>query len=404
MIKLTKRRNIIYIVQIVIWSNLRLITKILLSKLYGFGKSPIFTFLMFFGEFSAGSIVYKYQSKYLRKKENAGIVAKNIYNNHFPLDIYHHKTNRYKISLLLFFAAFLDYIEFAISTFYINKFIFISDSLDNRCYSFLVICNAFAYTYFLKFNIFKHQIFSLIIILVCFIITIASETAFQNINEIFTYSEFTLSLGLIILEYFFLSMMDTIDKYLLEFESVDPFLIIIIEGFIGSILGIIFCIAENPFPEIKYIYNSNSSSSFILFIFLLFFYYIFGALRNSFRIMINKLYSPMVLTLSDYFLNPIYIIYNYIDGDFKSKNGQNIFYFVLNLILSILTVISTFIFNEFIVLFCFGFERNTYDQITRRSIDEKIEMRLYDNDEESDNDIKEEEIESKSGTYKITFN
>ena len=112
----------------------------------------------------------------------------------------------------------------------------------------------------------------------------------------------------------------------------------------------------------------------------------------------------MVLTLSDYFLNPIYIIYNYIDGDFNSKNGQNIFYFVLNLILSILTVISTFIFNEFIVLFCFGFERNTYDQITRRSIDEKIEMRLYDNDEESDNDIKEAEIESKSGTYKIIFN
>ena len=240
--------------------------------------------------------------------------------------------------------------------------------------------------------------------MVCFIITIASETAFQNINEIFTYSEFTLSLGLIILEYFFLSMMDTIDKYLLEFESVDPFLIIIIEGFIGSILGIIFCIAENPFPEIKYIYKSNSTSSFILFIFLLFFYYIFGALRNSFRIMVNKLYSPMVLTLSDYFLNPIYIIYNYIDGDFKSKNGQNIFYFILNLILSILTVISTFIFNEFIVLFCFGFERNTYDQITKRSIDEKIEMRIYDNDEESDNDIKEEEIESKSGTYKIIFN
>ena len=405
MIKLTKRRNIIYIVQLVIWSNLRLIVKILLSKLYGFSKSPIFTFLMFFGEFSAGSIVYKYQSKYLRKKENVGLFAITRNNRHFFLDIYQHKKNKFKIFILLFFAAFLDYIEFAISSFYINKFIFISDSLDNRCYSFLVICNAFAYTYFLKFNIFKHQIFSLIIILVCFIITIASEIVFQNINEIFTYGEFITSLCLIILEYFYLSMMDTIDKYLLEFESVDPFLIIIIEGFIGSIIGIIFCIAENPLPELKYIYDSSSTASFILFIILLFLYYIFGALRNSFRIMINKLYSPMVLTLSDYFLNPIYIIYNYIDGDFKSKNGQNIFYFVLNLILSILTVLSTFIFNEFIVLFCFGFERNTHDQITKRSIDEKIEMKLYDdNDEEPDNEIKEEEIESKSGTYKIMFN
>ena len=32
-------------------------------------------------------------------------------------------------------------------------------------------------------------------------------------------------------------------------------------------------------------------------------------------------------------------------------------------------------------------------------------MKLYDdNDEEPDNEIKEEEIESKSGTYKIMFN
>ena len=78
----------------------------------------------------------------------------------------------------------------------------------------------------------------------------------------------------------------------------------------------------------------------------------------------------MVLTLSDYFLNPLYIIYNYINGDFKSKNEQDIIYFVLNLILSSLTAFSTFIYNEFIVLFCFGFERNTYDQITKRSYDE----------------------------------
>ena len=124
--------------------------------------------------------------------------------------------------------------------------------------------------------------------------------------------------------------------------------------------------------------------------------------------MVNKLYSPMVLTLSDYFLNPLYIIYDYIDGDFKSKNGQNIFYFILNLILSILTAFSTFIYNEFIVLFCFGFERNTYDQITKRSFSEKLEMRMYDSinkvsneDEGEEENDETEDKDDKNGTYKI---
>ena len=131
-------------------------------------------------------------------------------------------------------------------------------------------------------------------------------------------------------------------------------------------------------------------------------FYLFTALRAAFRIMINKLYSPMELTLSDYFLNPFYIIFNYINGDFKSKNGQNIAYFVLNLILSSLTAFSAFIYNEFIVLFCFGFERNTYDQITKRSFDEKVEMRIYDSINEVSKETEEEEddeIEDKKDKF-----
>ena len=407
MIKFTQRRNIFYIIQLVLWSNLRAIVKILLSKLYNFNKSSIYTILMFFGEFTSGSIVYKYQSKYLRKKENEALLAL-IKKNHPSFEKNQSKNNKIKVYILLIIATFLDFVEFIITTFYIKNFYFISSSLDSRCYSFLVISNAFGYRYLLKFKIFKHQIFSLIIIFVCFIITLSTEYIFQITNEIFTYGEFTVSLVLILLEYFYLSLMDIIDKYLLEFESTDPFFIIMFEGLIGFFFGIGFCLKENPFPGLKYIYDSNSTTSFILFIFLIFLFYIFTILRTAFRIMVNKLYSPMVLTLSDYFLNPLYIIYDYIDGDFKSKNGQNIFYFILNLILSILTAFSTFIYNEFIVLFCFGFERNTYDQITKRSFSEKLEMRMYDsinkvsNEDEGEEENDEmEDKDDKNGTYKI---
>ena len=88
-------------------------------------------------------------------------------------------------------------------------------------------------------------------------------------------------------------MMDIIDKYLLEFESTDPFLIIMVEGLIGFIFGVIFCFIENPLGEIKNIYNNESTASFCIFIVLLFLFYLLSALRTAFRIMVNKIYSPM---------------------------------------------------------------------------------------------------------------
>ena len=201
--------------------------------------------------------------------------------------------------------------------------------------------------------------------------------------------------------------MDIIDKYLLEFESVDPFFIIMIEGLIGFLFSILFCFIENPIENLKHIYNKESTASFCLFVILLLLFYLLTAFRVAFRIMVNKIYSPMVLTLSDYFLNPIYIIYYFFTGDFKSKEGLDNFYFVLNLILSILTAFSTFIYNEFIVLFCFGLEKNTYDQITKRSVKEEVEMNIQeimkdtlkdiDDDEESDLNISH----VKTKTYNI---
>ena len=406
MIKITGRHNVIYIIQLVIWSNIRTIDKIILSHLYNFNKSAIFTVLMFLGELTSGALVYKYQSKYLRKKEDDNYINK-VRKRSTSLQKYIYKPNSIKIYILLFFATFLDFVEFIITSFYIKNFSYISSSLDSRLYNFLVICNGIAFIFLLKIKIYKHQKLSLIIIFICLIITIASEYAFQIVDGVFTYDEFTLALVLILIEYFDLALMDIIDKYLLEFESVDPFFIIMIEGLIGFLFSILFCFIENPIENLKHIYNKESTASFCLFVILLLLFYLLTAFRVAFRIMVNKIYSPMVLTLSDYFLNPIYIIYYFFTGDFKSKEGRDIFYFVLNLILSILTAFSTFIYNEFIVLFCFGLEKNTYDQITKRSLTEEVEMNIQeimkdtlkdiDDDEESDLNISH----VKTKTYNI---
>ena len=121
MIKFTKRRNIIYIIQLVLWSNLRTLVKILLNLFFDFKKSSLFTILMFFGEFTSGSIVYKYQSKYLRKKENDSIFAL-IKKNNPSFEKNQSKINKMKVYALLFIATFFDFVEFIITTFYIQNF------------------------------------------------------------------------------------------------------------------------------------------------------------------------------------------------------------------------------------------------------------------------------------------
>ena len=121
MIKFTKRRNIFYIIQLVIWSNLRTLIKMLLKLLYNFKKSSLSTILMFFGEFTSGSIVYKYQSKYLRKKEN-DVILSMIKKNNLSFEKNKSKPNKLTVFFLLFIATYLDFVEFIIHSFYIQSF------------------------------------------------------------------------------------------------------------------------------------------------------------------------------------------------------------------------------------------------------------------------------------------
>ena len=210
-----------------------------------------------------------------------------------------------------------------------------------------------------------------------------------------------------LLRYSLRATVDIIDKFLLEFESFDPFLLIIIEGISSSLITFLFFLVKNPLVGFKII-NDSSEPPFILFLFSLFLYYLFCILTISFRIMTNKLYSPIVINLSEYFLNPIIIVCNFfVDDDFYTKDEKdskiksNTFYFTLNLILSIITVIFTFIYNEFIILFCFGLERDTYEQIVERSKEEIIEMSSYQKEDLINDEFIEDEEDNKSQTYII---
>ena len=123
-----------------------------------------------------------------------------------------------------------------------------------------------------------------------------------------------------------------------------------------------------------------------VFIFLLFVYVLLSGGSNAFRVVTNKLYSPMTISLTDYFLIPLYLTINYTEGEFISSKKQNLFYFLINFIISVIISLCGCVFNEIVILFCCGLEVNTYDQVSFGSskdyVTELYEVRSQTNDED----------------------
>ena len=88
----------------------------------------------------------------------------------------------------------------------------------------------------------------------------------------------------------------------------------------------------------------------------------------------------------DYILNPIYLtIYFATDDDFITKGKRNYVYFFINFFIAIITLLG-FIFNEFIIIFYFGLEKETHQEISRRasSINETEILAMYDIDDDEE--------------------
>ena len=160
-----------------------------------------------------------------------------------------------------------------------------------------------------------------------------------------------------------------------------------LEGFFGTILTSIYSIIENPFKDLKQYYNENKIITFIFLILCLFLYLLLWGGRNAYRVVTNKIYSPMTKSLTDYIFNPLLMVYYFIvEDDFKTieKEGQNNFYFVFNLILSIIIVICGLIYNELLVLVCYDLERNTYREVSQRATVKDMEDQNGEDSEDGD--------------------
>ena len=164
-----------------------------------------------------------------------------------------------------------------------------------------------------------------------------------------------------------------------------------IEGVVGFFMSFFLFFIHNYLEDIKIVYNNNSAGRLILFSFLLLLYIILSGGRNVFRVVTTKLYSPMARALTDYFLNPIYLTYDFeLKNDFLKQGERNIPYFIVNLILSFIISICGCVYNEFIVLLFCGLEINTHDQIARRASGYTFELeKVIEDTDYKDNDDSE---------------
>ena len=371
MIKLTLRRNLIYPLQYLIWTVLRDLETILISYFFEIDYFSIYTLLMFLGELLAGLIIYLYQNQF-SSNNKTGKIPKFLPVEYTKTEYNFVKDSKTKIIFLIFTIGFYDFIQFIFS-FPMTKFTIISGSFELRLRGTFTITTALFYYFVLGLPIFKHQFFSLVAIGICILIVIITELFFQEFNIYLTYGEFFLYLLFIFLIQFNWSFEQLIEKYLFEYNQLNPFFVLMIEGIFGIIFCFIYSFFISPFDEIIQFKNDNSTSKFIILIVLLILYIVFSGFKNSFRVITTKIYSPTASTFIEYIFNPILLLYRFLSGkDFISYSGKvNYAQFIINLIISLIMTFLGSVYNELLVLFCCGLERDTHIQVTKRSDEEK---------------------------------
>ena len=174
------------------------------------------------------------------------------------------------------------------------------------------------------------------------------------------------------------AFLDTIEKYLFEFNFLRPYTILFFEGLIGSLFNPILLLIDNysyeDFKEIEY----NKP----LLIFLFIFFLISSSFKNIYRVLTIQTYSPMTRALAESILDPFILLYYCF---LRRKKPKDSIYFGLIIFCLIITAFCSLVYNDFIVLYCCGMEKNTYLEINFRLKTESSIDFFDENDDDKDN-------------------
>ena len=372
----------IYLFLLFISYDLRRLLDIIIYSIFDMNNSLIFCFLMCLGQIVGGSLIYLYQNASFKskKKSNNANISYQLISIERGLK---REDSKLKIGLLIFFASYFDLIEYILLANIIPKIGAISTTSSLRLCCIMTIISTITCRYTLRFKIGRHQIFSIIVLSICSSIIIILEFIYKP-KEV-DLDDFIISFLLVFCHLIFLSFTDIVERYLADYDYLNPLKILMSEGIFSFIMATCYSFIQNPFQEVKNIYEEVSTGKFILLIFLLFLYSVLSAGINVYKILCNVLYSPMTKSLSSYFLNSFFIIYHYIYGDdFISEGKKNFLYFFINVIFSVIIDIFGLIYNEFFILNCWALSKDTHEGISIRAtmnIIEEYDINSIDTEE-----------------------
>ena len=295
--------------------------------------------------------------------------------------------NSIKIAFLIFFSAY-----FEIFGFITRRFITFTDKNDDydefnaKFRSIEILCSSLLCYFTLRIEILKHQIFSLIIILLSLIILFILEFYHENASN----NKYKKNILLVISTSISRAFLDTSEKYLFEVDYINIFKLVRLQEIINVILMSLYYINEEPRYQIIDLIDYGKENKLRVFfaVILILIYAILTAYKNLYRRLTVKEYSPMTRALAESFLDPFLILYGFFEKNFEDKEkNKELTYFIINLILELIMVFFGCVYNELFVLYCCGLQYNTHLEVAKRA--ENIEILMLHEKEEI-NDVNDE--------------
>ena len=246
--------------------------------------------------------------------------------------------------------------------------------------------------FILKTRFETHQGVSIgIIMLGLFIVNILNTTELNNLDNIF------IGLG-IIANFFLSSLLEVLEKFLMEAHFISPFKLKFFEGIVGLGICIIPAIIALVRINYKALKGEGTITSLSLFIVL---YFLSELGTNSLNILTNFYYSPTQRSLTD-------ALSSFLWNTFSSifiLDKEHADYFELQVIGIALgypiSFIGALIYNELIIIHLCGMDKGTKKEMLRRSKEEQndieskeVDLLMNNISQEEDSEEQEEETES----------
>ena len=387
LIKIEIRNNLIYPVMFTITLNILNIIRILIKELIKLNLIIIYPLLLFVSTVFISLILLYRQT---RKKKPKKSKKKNSF---MDLTLIQTKKemnrvdNEYKIIILYILDAYFDFIG-SLRRYYLNQSLKYEDpsskglkNVEMRIRSREIFFAAILCYFTIKIKFYKHQIISLIFIFVFLIICLVLE----SINMKYYKYDNTIVIIYLILQ-IIISLCrvysDIIEKYLFEFNYVNHFKILIFKNTLEIIFSSLLFFSNQIKSEIEE-FKKLSRTQFWISISLLILFFIASGFKNIYKILTIDTYSPMVRTICDCFFDVIF----YSISEIKDKETLKVLFFI-DLICKIFILFFNLVYNEFLVLYCFGMEKNTHKGIVNRAFSSLELMNNIEQDRNSliDND------------------